>query len=156
MCCWTGYSFDLYVLKKVYNLARVCPNRVIQFRVILSSGYCLHDWFDLLHNFFYFKYKKAITVTWICSKVHFVLGPNQSYKIKVVFLYRVCILGMFCLKQGQGFTPLVAQLYLNIGRAPPGILLCILFYHTNPFLSRPLPQSSSTSSSTPSWPSTST
>ena len=24
-----GIVFDLYVLKKVYNLARVCPNRVI-------------------------------------------------------------------------------------------------------------------------------
>ena len=60
-----------------------------------------------------------MTITWICCKMHFVLCPNQGYKIKVVFLYRVCILGMFCLKQGQGFTTSVAQLYLNFGRASP-------------------------------------
>ena len=60
-----------------------------------------------------------MTITWICCKMHFVLCPNQGYKIKVVFLHRVCILGMFCLKQGQGFTTSLAELYLNFGRASP-------------------------------------
>ena len=34
-------------------------------------------------------------------------------------LNRVCILGIFCPKQGQGFKPSTAQLYPNIGRLPP-------------------------------------
>ena len=34
-------------------------------------------------------------------------------------LNRVCILGIFCPKQGQGFKPSTAHLYPNIGRLPP-------------------------------------
>ena len=36
-----------------------------------------------------------------------------------VVLNRVCILGIFCPKQGQGFKPSAAHLYSNIGRVPP-------------------------------------
>ena len=45
--------------------------------------------------------------------------PTQGNKIEVVVLNRVCILGFFCPKQGQGFKPSVAHLYPNMGRVPP-------------------------------------
>ena len=103
-------------------------------------------------------YKKAITITWICCYVHSVHIPKQTNRMKVDVLNRVFILRVSCLKQGHGFNPSAAQLYSNTGQEPPqdsGLsLFCILFYHTNPTLLCPLPQSSSTSMS--SRPSTST
>ena len=103
-------------------------------------------------------YKKAITITWICCYVHSVHIPKQTNRMKVDVLNRVFILRVSCLKQGHGFKPSAAQLYSNTGQEPPqdsGLsLFCILFYHTNPTLLCPLPQSSSTSMS--SRPSTST
>ena len=45
--------------------------------------------------------------------------PKQGNKIEVVDLNRVCILGFFCPKQGQGFKPSAAHLYPNMGRVPP-------------------------------------
>ena len=47
------------------------------------------------------------------------LGHKQGTKIERVVLNRVCILGIFCPKLGQGFKPSAAQLYSNIGRVPP-------------------------------------
>ena len=70
----------------------------------LLTGYCLHDLFDLLDEFFlYFKYKKAMTITYICSGVYFVLCPKQGNKIEGVVLNRVCILGIFLSLTGSGF-----------------------------------------------------
>ena len=53
--------------------------------------------------------------------MHFVLFlcPKQGNKIEVVVVNRVCILGFFSPKQGQGFKPSVAHLHPNIGRVPP-------------------------------------
>ena len=52
--------------------------------------------------------------------VHFLLCPKQGNKIEGVFLDRVCILGYFGPKQGQGFKPSAAQhLYTNISQVPP-------------------------------------
>ena len=45
--------------------------------------------------------------------------PKQGNKIEVVDLNRVCILGFFCPKQGQGFKPSAAHLYPNMGRVSP-------------------------------------
>ena len=50
--------------------------------------------------------------------MYFVLCPKKGNKIEGDILSRVCILGYFCPKQGQGFKPLVAHLYPNIGRVP--------------------------------------
>ena len=50
--------------------------------------------------------------------VYFVLCPKQGNKIEGVVLNRVCILGIFCPKRGQGFKPSAAHLYPNIGRVP--------------------------------------
>ena len=50
--------------------------------------------------------------------VHFVFYSKQGNKIEGVVLNRVCILGFFCPRQGQGFKSLVAHLYPNIGRVP--------------------------------------
>ena len=90
--------------------------------------------------------------------MHSVHIPKQTNRMKVDVLNRVFILRVSCLKQGHGFKPSAAQLYSNTGQEPPqdsGLsLFCILFYHTNPTLLCPLPQSSSTSMS--SRPSTST
>ena len=44
---------------------------------------------------------------------------------KSVVLNRECILGIFCLKQGQGFKHSEAHLYPNIGRVPPWGLLTL-------------------------------
>ena len=53
--------------------------------------------------------------------VHFLLCPKQGNKIAGFFLDRVCILGYFGPKQGQGFKPSAAQhLYTNIRQVPPG------------------------------------
>ena len=99
-----------------------------------------------------------MTITWICSCVRSVLFPKQGNKIKVVVLNRVCILGIFCLKQCQDFKPSAAQLYSNTGRVPARdsslSSFYILFYHTNSPLPCPFPRSSPTSTSC--WPSTST
>ena len=53
--------------------------------------------------------------------MHFVLFlcPKQGNKIEVFVVNRVCILGFFSPKQGQGFKPSVAHLHPNIGRVPP-------------------------------------
>ena len=48
--------------------------------------------------------------------LHFVFCPKQGNKIEGVVLNRVCILRIFCAKQGQGFKPSTAHLYLNIVR----------------------------------------
>jgi len=45
--------------------------------------------------------------------------PKQGNKIERVVLNRVCILGFFFSKQGQGFKPSAAHLYPNMGRVPP-------------------------------------
>ena len=56
----------------------------------LSTGYCLHDWFDLLDEFcLYSKYTKAITLTWTFSCVHFVLCPKHGNTIEGVVLNRI-------------------------------------------------------------------
>ena len=61
--------------------------------------------------------------------VHFLLCPKHSSKIEGVFLDRVCILGYFGPKQGQGFKPSAAQhLYTNISQVSPGTVtlpICI-------------------------------
>ena len=78
-----------------------------------------------------------------------VLFPKQGNRIKVIVPNSICILGIFCLKQGQGFKPSPAQLYSNAGRVPPRdsslSSFCILFYHTNSplpgfFFQSPLPR----------------
>ena len=55
------------------------------------------------------------------DRVHFLLCHKQSNKIEGVVLNRVCILRLFCPKQGQGFKPSASHLYPNIGRVlfPP-------------------------------------
>ena len=74
MCCWTGYDFLPLFTKQG-----------IQFRVRLSTGYCLYDWFDLLDEFcLYSKYTKAVTITWKEDGVHFVLCPKQGNKIETL------------------------------------------------------------------------
>ena len=49
--------------------------------------------------------------------------PKQGTKIEHVVLNRVCTLGIFRPKQGQGFKPSAAHLYPKIGRVPPHPLL---------------------------------
>ena len=44
---------------------------------------------------------------------------GSAINIEDVVLDRVCILGIFCPKQGQGFKPSAAQVYPNIGRVHP-------------------------------------
>ena len=48
-----------------------------------------------------------------------IVCPKQGNKIEVVVLNRVCILGFFGPKQGQGFKPSAAHLYPDMGRVPP-------------------------------------
>ena len=52
--------------------------------------------------------------------VHFVICPKWGNEIEGIVLNRVCILGTFCPKQGQGFKLSAAHLYPNIGRVPRG------------------------------------
>ena len=87
-----GMVFVLSVLNSVYNSAGVCPRQGIQFCGSLS------------------------TVCMICASLFYY---KQGTKIKGLVLNRVCILGIFCPKQGQGFKPSAAYLYPNIGRVPP-------------------------------------
>ena len=52
---------------------------------------------------------------------HGIACPKQGNKIELVVLNRLCILGFFCPKQGQGFKPSVAHLNPNMGKVPtPG------------------------------------
>ena len=51
--------------------------------------------------------------------MHFVLCPKHGNKMEGVVLNRVCIVRIFCPKQGQGFKPSAANLYPNIGRVTP-------------------------------------
>ena len=50
--------------------------------------------------------------------MHFVLCSKQGNTIEGVVLNRVCGLAIFCPKRDQGFKPLAAHLYPNIGRVP--------------------------------------
>ena len=50
--------------------------------------------------------------------VYFVLCPKQA-RVQGVVLNRVCILGIVCPKQGQGFKPSAADRYPNINRVSP-------------------------------------
>ena len=64
------------------------------------------------------NYKQGVSCT-----IDFVLVGSCT-KTEGVVLNRVCILGIFCPKQGQGFKPSAAHLYPSIGRVlplpPPG------------------------------------
>ena len=50
--------------------------------------------------------------------MHFVLCSKQGNTIEGDVLNRVCGLGIFCPRRDQGFKPLAAHLYPNIGRVP--------------------------------------
>lgn len=50
--------------------------------------------------------------------MYFVLCPKKGNKIEGGVLSRVCILGYFWPKQGQGFKSLAAHLYPNIAQVP--------------------------------------
>ena len=57
----------------------------------------------------------------------FVPCPKQGNEIKGIVLNRVCILGLLCAKQGQGFKPSVAHLYAILDECPllpPGTPAC--------------------------------
>ena len=62
--------------------------------------------------------------------LHFVFCPKQGNKIEGVVLNRVCILRIFCAKQGQGFKPSAAHLYLNIVR----VIKVRTVYKTNQYI----------------------
>ena len=139
-CCWTGYGFWPLCPKR-YIISCESVNRVLP-RVLPARS---------IWTFFYLysNYKKEMTITWICFCVRSVLFPKQGNRIKVVVPNSICILGIFCLKQGQGFKPSPAQLYSNTGRVPPRdsslSSFCILFYYTNSplpgfFFQSPLPR----------------
>ena len=51
--------------------------------------------------------------------MHDLNESGQGTKIERVVLNRVCILGIFCPKHGQGFKPSAAHLYPDIGRVTP-------------------------------------
>ena len=57
----------------------------------------------------------------VCSNYKQGVGPKNSRgtKIERVVLNRVCILGIFRPKQGQGFKPSAVHLYPNIGGLKP-------------------------------------
>ena len=74
------------------------------------------------------------------------LRELSETKIEDVFLNRVCMLGIFCPKQGQGFKPSAAHPYPNIGRVPPPpgtkmlvLVVDVAFKHT--FSQYSLPES---------------
>ena len=62
------------------------------------------------------------------DSVHFVICPKQGNEIEGIVLNRVCILGMFCPVQGQGFKLSAAHLYPNIGGGRGGGLVVRQFY----------------------------
>ena len=72
-----------------------------------------------VYNFAQVCPKQCARFVRVCSNYKQGNGPKQDTKIEGVVLNRVCILGIFCPKQGQGFKPSVAHLYPNIGRVPP-------------------------------------
>ena len=43
---------------------------------------------------------------------------NRVIKMEGVILNRICVLRIFCPKQGQGFKPSATHLYPNISQAP--------------------------------------
>ena len=109
--------FDTSVLNRVYNLVWVCPKQGIQFRVSLSTGYCLHGliWFSRWILFVVQVYK-AVTFSWICSTT--VANIKMALKQKRlafcpmssrVVPNKACILGFFCPKPGQGSKPSAAH-----------------------------------------------
>ena len=53
------------------------------------------------------------------ESVYFVIFPKQGPKMEGVVLNRVGILGLFCLKQGRGFTLSAAHLHPKMGQVPP-------------------------------------
>ena len=114
------------VVARVYDFAWVCWNGI----------FCTIDLISLMN----FVYKSNdYNVNLLCCNcqqmalkqdgVHFLLCPKHSSKIEGVFLDRVCILGYFGPKQGQGFKPSAAQhLYTNISQVSPGTVtlpICI-------------------------------
>ena len=52
--------------------------------------------------------------------------PKQSNKIEGFVLNRVCVLGIFCPKQGQGLKPSAAHLYPNFGEQSSSICLVLV------------------------------
>ena len=92
-----GLVLVLSVLNRVYNFARVFPKQCAGFVRVCSN------------------YKQGVSCT-----IDFVLVgscPKQCTTIEGVVLNRVCILGIFCPK--QGYKPLAAHLYPNISLVPP-------------------------------------
>ena len=93
-----GMVLVLSVLNRVYNFERVFPKKCAGFVRVCSN------------------YKQGVS----CTIDFFLVGscPKKDTKIEGVVLNRVCILGIFCPKQGQGFKPSAAHLYPNIGPVP--------------------------------------
>ena len=53
------------------------------------------------------------------GSVYFLLCPKQGPKIGGVVLHRVCILGCFCPKQGQGLKPSAEPVYPTMAQVSP-------------------------------------
>ena len=89
---WTGYNF-----------VWVCQQGVS----------CMIDLICLMNFVRTPKNTKAMTITWICSGVHFVLCRKQGMYFSIIFvLNRVRV------------SYSAAHLYQNIGQIPPGLVPC--------------------------------
>ena len=92
-----GLVLVLSVLNRVYNFARVFPKQCAGFVRVCSN------------------YKQGVSCT-----IDFVLVgscPKQCTTIEGVVLNRVCILGIFCPKQGQRLT--YTQILVEYSPSPP-------------------------------------
>ena len=80
-----------------------------------------------VYNFVQVYPKQGAWFVWVCSNYKQGSCPKQGTKIEGVVLNRVCILGILCSKQGQGFNPSAAHLCPNwlveYPPPPPGFLI---------------------------------
>ena len=89
-CVRGSVLLDLSVLKR-YIISLESANGVLP-RVLPARSI----WICYLNFFYlYFNYKKAMTITWICSCVRSVLFPKQGNRIRVVVLINRVILNVF-------------------------------------------------------------
>ena len=89
-CVRGSVLLDLSVLKR-YIISLESANGVLPGVLPARS-----IWFAIWTFFYlYFNYKKAMTITWICSCVRSVLFPKQGNRIRVVVLINRVILNAF-------------------------------------------------------------
>ena len=133
MCRWTGYGFRPLCPKQgIYSRTSLFRTRLIRspryfegrsnalgFTLPLYTSPVISNFFSISLGTLKQQGSTVIQHKSVLNSVHDLCESVLIISRARVVLNRVCIVGIFCPKLGQGFKPSATQLYRNIGRLPP-------------------------------------